>query len=78
MTHQAEAKIRLNYEYLSLSGEGERDDRVLDAWFKIKEQAIHKGVNIAAKAEVQALVQAQARPKIAKKKKKTKRVMRRP
>ncbi|ODM23630.1 hypothetical protein SI65_01219 [Aspergillus cristatus] len=74
MIHQAEAKIRLNYEYLSLSGEGERDHRVLDAWFKIEEQAMHKGVNRAAKAQVQALVQAQARPKIAKRKKKTKRV----
>lgn len=72
--YQAEAKIILNYEYLSLSGDGERDDRVLDAWFKVEEQLMHKCVNRAAKAQVQALVQAQARPKLAKKRKKTKRM----
>lgn len=78
MIHQAEAKVKLNYEYLNLSGESEHDDRVLDVWFRIEEQAMHKGVNRAARAQdqalVQALVQAQARPKIAKRKKKTKRV----
>lgn len=74
MIHQAEAKVKLNYEYLNLSGESEHDDRVLDAWFRIEELAMHKGVNRAARAQDQALVQAQARPKIAKRKKKTKRV----
>lgn len=75
MIHQAEAKVKLSYEYLNLSGEDERDDRVLDAWFRVEEQVMDKRVNRAARSQVQALVQAQARPKIAKRKKKAKRVL---
>lgn len=72
MIYQAEEKIRLNYEYLNLSGEGESDDRVLDAWFRVEEQATHKVVNRAAKA--QARVQAPSWPKIAKRRQREKRV----
>lgn len=53
MIRQTEAKVKLNYEYLNISGESERDNRVFDAWFRVEEQAMHKGVNRAARARVQ-------------------------
>lgn len=56
LIHETEARIRLNYEYLGITG-----DVALDAWFRKEEEAMFRRANAAARDNLNRRAREDAR-----------------